>query len=186
MNRRELYEFIARKRAEFGLTAADLPVEPLALAAQHGAALVVERVPFAARGIRGMHCKGPVSVIALNARHGPEERRFDLAHELIHYWCDEDDTILRVDRSLRPTESAYKEWRANEGAAELLVPREILVPLAAGQALDAHRGLSEALPRDAPWMTAAAALFGVTEPVIRYRLRSLHLEIDTAIRAFPS
>lgn len=181
MTRRELHTFISGKRAEYGLTAADIPVEPMDMAARHGRALVVEYVPFASRKLRGMMCKGPVSLITLNARHGPEERRFGLAHELVHFWCDEEDRALYTGPLSRSPETAFREWRANEGAAELLVPREVFVPLAAGQAADVHRGHAAALLRDAPWLTAAAALFGVTDAVVRYRLSALRREIEASI-----
>lgn len=183
MTRRELHTFISGKRAEYGLTAADIPVEPTELAACHGRTLVVEYAPFVSRKLRGMMCKGPVSLIMLNARHGPEERRFGLAHELVHFWCDEEDRALYTGPLSRSPETAFREWRANEGAAELLVPREVFVPLAAGQAVDAHKGQSDALSRDAPWLTASAALFGVTEAVIRYRLRALGRDIEEVAAA---
>ena len=165
-----LYALIDRKRRDCGLTPADIPVEPMELAAREGKALVIQRRPFSRRGLGGALFKGEVSLITLNDRRGPEEMRFSLAHELIHYWFD--------DGTAAP---AFSEWRANEGAAELLVPRAVFVPLAAGQALDAHRGSLRDLERDAPWLTGAAALFGVTGPVIRYRLRSLRGETQFSI-----
>jgi Zn-dependent peptidase ImmA (M78 family) len=188
--RERLYCFIDRKRQSCGLTPADVPVDPMALAAREGPALVVERRPFSRRGLGGVLFKGKVSLITLNSLRGPEETRFSLAHELIHYWCDEPggEAPPRFDLdpggsgTLRLRETpAFSEWRANEGAAELLVPRAFFIPLAAGEALAAHHGSVRALEQDAPWRTQTAALFGVTEPVIRYRLRSLRGWIEGAV-----
>ncbi|MCL2031285.1 MAG: ImmA/IrrE family metallo-endopeptidase [Oscillospiraceae bacterium] len=169
--RERLYCLIDRKRQACGLTPADIPVEPMALAAREGEALVIQLRPFSRRGLGGVLHKGPVSLITLNDRRGPEEMRFSLAHELIHYWCDDGRAA-----------KAFSEWRANEGAAELLVPRAVFVPLAAGEALARRGGLRD-LEGDAPWLTRAAALFGVTGAVVKYRLRSLGEDILFSISA---
>ena len=162
--RESLYCFVEQKRRSYGLSAADIPADPFELAAREGGALVIEYRAYERRGLGGALFKGPVSLITLNDRRGPEETRFSLAHELMHYWLDRDGA---------PVSGAFSEWRANEGAAELLVPRAALLPLARGHAMAMHRGRARDLEHDLPWLTATAALFGVTEAVVRYRVRGM-------------
>ena len=99
-------------------------------------------------------------VIVVNASRPESAQRFSLAHELVHYYLH----WGKVDLQHRTPEI---ERQANEGAAELLLPRKEVAALAA-----AHRhGSEEQLVR------LLASRYGVSPSVARYKLNSMGVRV---------
>ena len=73
--------------------------------------------------------------IGVNENHHPNRQRFSIAHELGHYILHRNDMNVFLDTSpifFRDESSAdgskVREIEANHFAAEILMPREVLVP----------------------------------------------------------
>lgn len=64
------------------------------------------------------------AVIGINQKHAAVRQRFTVAHELGHYLCGHDDRTIVDDRL---DKDSPKETEANRFAAELLMPRDLLV-----------------------------------------------------------
>lgn len=64
--------------------------------------------------------------IGINKNHHNVRQRFSLAHELGHYFLDHPATDEILPDELEMTERKIYESEADEFAAELLVPRELL------------------------------------------------------------
>lgn len=72
----------------------------------------------------------PVNCILLNSNLSQEEQNFHGVHELIHIYLTGDcpgSTFTCYDK-VQPFQNEYVEWLANEGAAELILPHDILLP----------------------------------------------------------
>ena len=95
------------------------------------------------------------SVIVVNSARPIPCQRFSLAHELVHFL---------LHRGMESQNDPFLEWQANEGAAELLLPRQKVLKFAAS-----HRFSMGTLPR------LLARRFGVSETVARYKLQSMGL-----------
>ena len=81
---------------------------------------------FESDSIGAMLYKDSFSAILVNSNKSPLDQRFDLAHELIHFWFHPSQTSFSFQKPhLRDKE---KEWQANEGAAELLLPYKDFIP----------------------------------------------------------
>ena len=120
--------------------------------------------PFASAGLRGLlvtsHDKSGARII-LNARRSAEEQMFDLSHELVHF-------ALHPPTDTVHGYSPFMEWQANEGAAELLLPRTLLLHLLA-ETRERIRS-----PYDASRLIQSLARRqGIRESVIRWRVWSL-------------
>jgi len=100
------------------------------------------------------------AVIAVNADHPANRRRFSIAHELGHYLLDHHDRFhIDVDDSDVPGYDWQVERMANEFAAEILMPRNQVIPEFAANP-DTH---------------TLAARFKVSEMAMGYRLVNLGL-----------
>jgi len=64
------------------------------------------------------------AMIVLNRRRSPAQQRMDLAHELMHYALHKPSIQSR-------RYSSFAEWQADEGAGELLMPRQVILEEAA-------------------------------------------------------
>jgi len=130
--------------------------------------LELRQAAWKTRGLNGVFMRGEYTdLIVLNAARNRKEQTFDLSHELMHWWLHRD-----LDSNGR---DALREWQANEGAAELLVPWRELV----WRVYECRAALSSAenLHR---FTIAQAERCGVTEAVIRYRYESLSAELALA------
>jgi Zn-dependent peptidase ImmA (M78 family)/DNA-binding XRE family transcriptional regulator len=79
------------------------------------------------------------AVIAVNSDHGENRQRFSIAHELGHYLLSHHDRFhIDLTEGDPPGYDWQTERAANEFAAELLMPREMVLR-ELGQALDTHR-----------------------------------------------
>lgn len=79
--------------------------------------------PFQTKGFHGFIVTSDdkrCARIVLNSLRSPAEQTFDLSHELIHYALH--PPTLQVH-----SRAPFLEWQADEGAAELLLPRAFLL-----------------------------------------------------------
>lgn len=90
----------------------------------------VEYSPFKTPGLCGVAMVGEkTDTIILNSNRTAEEQNFDCGHEFLH---------LTEHRKLRdsfncftkakPQQNTFREWQANEGSAQLLVPYQDFIP----------------------------------------------------------
>ncbi len=120
------------------------------------------------RRLAGLLLRGEESVILLNTGRSNESLRFTLAHELIHFYLHPQQRQFICAEQKSPL-----EWEANEGAAELLVPRRSFLPMM-------ENICSEYLDKDI-YIMEAAEHFGVSEQVIRYRIKSLEKYLGSRV-----
>ncbi len=134
--------------------------------------LVAETLPgvelyetaFASAGLHGFivttHDKSGAKIV-LDARRSAEEQMFDLSHELVHF-------ALHPPTDTVHGYSPFMEWQANEGAAELLLPRALLLHVLA-ETRERIR-----TPYDASRLIQSLARRqGIRESVVRWRVWSL-------------
>lgn len=125
--------------------------------------------PMDSRRVSGLLLRGEESVILLNTSFSPESLRFTLAHELIHFFLHPQQRQFLCARQSSPL-----EWQANEGAAELLVPRHSFLPT--------MENICSDFWQENDRIAAAAIRFGVSEQVIRYRIKSLRQYYSASMR----
>ncbi len=102
--------------------------------------------------------------IVLNSLRSPEEQAFDLSHELIHY-------ALHPPTREVHSRAPFLEWQADEGAAELLLPRVRLLDFL----YEARARIREPSQADA-LIRLLARRQGVTAAMVRRRIWSLRLD----------
>lgn len=154
---------------EIGITEAPVPVEQIA------ATLDVDVRPEPLEGgLSGMLYRahdGHV-VLGVNSAHARVRQRFTIAHELGHFRLHRD--TLHVDGLVRRDQTSSlaidtKEIEANAFAAELLMPRDLVL-----------ERVEELLPKSgvadpARLVSSLARTFGVSEQAMDYRLANLGL-----------
>lgn len=117
------------------------PVDPIVVARSLGINVYEQTMPASVSGYIYKHPSAPAPDIFLNAQHSPVRQRFTCAHELGHY------SSLFEDGRTPPESYIYKrdglaacgtdtdEVYANQFAAALLMPRDVVIDLKA-QGLD--------------------------------------------------
>jgi Zn-dependent peptidase ImmA (M78 family) len=110
----------------------DVPVDVISIANTLG--IVVHTLPLEGSVSGMLVVQGELAAIAVNAADGSPRQRFSIAHEIGHYLLHRDASDLFVDgatiyhRDERSTKGTrFQEIDANAFAAELLMPRQILV-----------------------------------------------------------
>ncbi len=113
----------------------------------------------------------------VNSDHHPNRRRFSLAHEIGHFVLHHVPTKklddLYLDKSValytrKDHHSNDMEREANEFAASLLMPRELLEKYIAKNDLDIEDEFD---------VSRLALAFGVSEQALQIRLNRLHLAV---------
>ncbi|HIS68836.1 MAG TPA: ImmA/IrrE family metallo-endopeptidase [Candidatus Gallacutalibacter stercoravium] len=184
--RKALYQGVSALRRQCGISFADYPLSvPMLCQKQLG--IPVGYLPLRTPGLKGMAsfgggCGYAGDVILINSRQGLRERNFICAHELMHltFHRREPGYSFTCYEAPPSGKSAYLEWQANEGAAELLVPARLLLPII-GQAFGGLRDWRdfERFKQD------TASRFGVAPTVISYRYESLRFEISQYLSGVP-
>lgn len=138
----------------------------------------IQTVPFKTADLRGMvsiaRNDNENHVILLNSNKSIEEQNFHGFHELMHIpTADKPGTILSCYDTIKPNQDSYIEWLANEGAAEFVVPYQLLLPLIKSEYYSMIIGVGtwnfcELHSKD----------FGVSAIVMQNRIDSLKFEID--------
>jgi Zn-dependent peptidase ImmA (M78 family) len=167
------YALVRRKAAELlalgKVTSA--PVDVVQLATQVLGA-TVKRAPFDGK-LSGLVHRGRDgrAVIGVNDSHAPVRQRFTIAHELGHLLLHAQEDLhvdegiwLRNERSSSAEDE--REIEANQFAAELLMPAELIRDAVAGRELDLAND-------DDPMLKALAEMFQVSRQALSIRLSRL-------------
>ena len=120
-------------------------------------------------------------VILINSNMSFESQNFHGFHELVHIpTVDTQGMVLKCFEKILPTQDPYIEWLANEGAAEFLVPYQILLPLIRNEVKDMMQGIGTY-----EFCLRHSADFLVTPIVIEHRIDSLRYEIYQYLKGIP-
>lgn len=157
LSRAELYGRLDAIRTSLGVSPAE-PADPFRLSALTGCRVGLRSFDGNVGGMLLYLPDGPL--VLLNAARPLESRRFSLAHELVHLW-------LHPKRPPGQPQDVRREWQANDGAAELLIPYRALNPI-----LAQNRSLLRENP--ARLVKMVARRFDVSETQARYRIRALN------------
>jgi len=178
-NKEELYQFIAWVRGKNADRLESFPVDVISLC--HEIGVSVEWYNFRTHGLKGMVSVEEDSII-LNGRLPLEEVRACCAHELVHLALHREEAphFYLCGGTDRSPPDRMLEWQANEGAAELLVPMHILLPM-----LKLHVPQCRDHDDFEQMKIFLAKLFGVTPRAIATRLEALRYEIDQYIKGIP-
>lgn len=177
-----LYAAIDEYRSRWGISLSDYPINTVDLCAEIGR-IIVRDAMFFTPGLRGMATKrssfDSSDIILLNQSRSREERNFDCGHELIHltlHRTDKTQTFQCFDHSI-PTQDAFLEWQANEGAAELIVPYRLLLPMILDEMKLARRMGIKLKGKAKLFPECYAPRFGVSQAFMSNRIDSLLYEI---------
>lgn len=127
MNKRQLYELVAKTRKDFKISAFDYPINIFDLCDRIDN-VVISEVDFKTKDLRGLvHIADNEKdnhVILVNKNKIFFEKNYHGAHELMHIVTakNKPGTTIQCFEKIRPNQDPYIEWLANEGAAELLMP----------------------------------------------------------------
>lgn len=166
--------------------------EKLDLNGQSSAEMVLQRIqsqpniriaylPFHSPSLRGM-CSpgepGQEDIILLSSQLSDRERGFYAAHEWIHLCChrNEQKAPFRCNDYTTPQQDSYLEWQANEGAAEILMPWQLVLRYILDNPPDLSSRTSLVRLR-----LRLADYFGVSDQMAAVRLESLRYEIACAL-----
>lgn len=145
--------------------------------------IVIGTCPFKTKGLRGMAVMAKDSTdydsILINSSLSYLEQNFYGTHELIHIYTSEKNSgqTFNCYDTIRPDQNTYIEWIANEGAAELLVPYKILLPMIKSNysTMITDGGTYDFCKKN-------AGTFGVSETVLQNRIQSLKYETDQYLK----
>lgn len=149
----------------------DMPVDVRAIAEAKGVRVVAGDLDEDTSGV--IVIKNDQAIIGVNRTHHPNRQRFSIAHELGHYLLHRDyahvfvDTVhafFRDGNSTKGTDT--QEIEANAFAAELLMPKDIVVRYVRENRVDVH---------DEMYVRRLALKFGVSEQALTIRLTRLGL-----------
>ncbi len=138
----------------------------------------IGRMPFTNGDLRGLVCiaknKGENHVIIVNSNKSSYEQNYHGCHEFMHiFTTNEPGITINCFEKIKPNQNSYIEWLANEGAAELLVPYKILLPMVKKNYNSMTKGIGTS-----QFCEEAAQHFFVSSRVIQYRIDSLKYEIS--------
>lgn len=160
---------------ELGITATPVPLEKIA---KHlGAQLRFSPLDEELSGM--IFVKGGVPIIAINSLHHPNRQRFTIAHEIAHLCLhrdhitstvhvDKDFPVSVLRRDAMSAEGTERlEIQANQFAAALLMPRNLLAHLMATVRTDIEKE---------PPLDEWAKKFKVSKATLEFRIRNLSQE----------
>lgn len=154
--------------ASLKIRSAPTPVEKIAKAL----GVQIRFSPFDDELSGMIYVKDGVPIIGVNSLHHPNRQRFTIAHELGHFELHRQmitdqvhvdknfPALMRDPKSGTGTEQI--EIEANQFAAELLMPRELIEQALAGKQFD--------IDDDGP-MEEIAKKFRVSKQALQYRIR---------------
>lgn len=167
----KLYDTIATVQNSLGLRESRYPISAKIIAESFISCGLLEIIEEAFIKLSGMLIKNNFpkkSYIIINSELNDCERNFALAHELIHFLCHSVDNGLMCTPYSSKTND-WHEWRANEGAAELLLPyRKFITDFSILEQFITCFDIEKLM----------AKKFQVSDKVIAYRIIHLRYEID--------
>lgn len=185
INKNELYRTVESLRTSLLSNGAKYPFDIFDICSKFSN-LEIGICPFKTVGLRGIATlsdnTSDINCIVVNSKLSYEEQNFHGIHELLHiYTCEpgSGQTFQCYD-TVKPFQNSYKEWLANEGAAELILSYKDLLPLIKDnyQYLIKDLGTSD-------FCVKIAEQFSVTSTVIQNRLNSLSYEIKQYLDDVP-
>ena len=186
MTKSELYNGVCRIKEYLDICDESYPIDMFELCRKiYG--LEVEKVAFKTKDLRGMLCvandSSENSVIIVNSNKSLVEQNYHCAHEFMHLFNDAPaaGTIIRCFDKLRPNQNRYVEWLANEGAAELLVPYKMLLPMIK----DKYSYIDSNIFVAFDFCQKQSRLFNVSAIVLINRLGNLKYEIHQYLNGTP-
>ena len=143
--------------------------------------VMVTEIPFKTPGLRGMaypETKETQDTIILNAHRSKHEQNFDCAHEYIHLLRHRTNRSQSFScyEKVRPNQNPFFEWEANVGAAELIMPFQVIIP----DFVEYYHRKEEELGKEKAEKASIAMLAGkyhVTPKMIEFRLNNLKYEL---------
>lgn len=160
------------KRANEWLSLAKVtttPVPILEVAKRMGVRVRVGPMPDELSGFL-LHENGE-AVLGVNSLHSKARQTFTIAHELGHFALHPkanfvDHKVLYFRNALSSQATDSKEMDANQFAADLLMPEQMLRTMLKGEALDLE---------DSQQIELLAARFGVSTQALTFRLSNLKM-----------
>ena len=124
-----LYKYISQLKKWIGLPPSKTGIDFYDVCSQIKG-ITIKTVNFQNKSLRGLSLPKD-RIILLNSARTPTERNFDCAHEFIHVIKHKDENFqtFKCSDILQPEQNPFLEWQANEGAAEMLVPYKVFIPL---------------------------------------------------------
>ena len=170
--KKELYDDIRRILKDLGVDEHWYPIKAADIAALMPD-IELEYIPYSSPHIGAIMLRDKVTGISVNSNRPAYDQNFDIAHELVHYWLHPETTSFSFDAPVT-SRDRRKEWQANEGAAQILVPYEDFIPRFIRKAAEVEENYEsvETIYYD------LARHYGVNPVVIDYRIRNLDDEIS--------
>lgn len=130
----------------------------------------IEYCDFKTPGLCGVAMVGnKTDTIILNSYRTSEEQNFDCGHEFLHLTEHRKlQDNFNCFTKAKPQQNTFREWQANEGSAQLLVPYQDFIPRFTSLLNDNALGIQYIL----------AEHYYVTPQMINIRMNSLAYEID--------
>lgn len=127
MNKRQLYELVAKTKTILNISALDYPINIFELC-KKTKNVVIREADFKTNDLRGLVHIADSSkynhVILVNQNKVFVEKNYHGTHEFMHIVTakNKPGSTIQCFEKIRPNQDSYIEWLANEGAAELLMP----------------------------------------------------------------
>lgn len=178
MNKRQLYELVAKTKKELNISARDYPINIFELCDRLDN-VVISEVDFKTKDLRGLvhiaNNEKENHVILVNGNKIFLEKNYHGAHELMHIVTakNKPGSTIQCFEKIRPNQDPYIEWLANEGAAELLMPYEDVLSFVKSESAHFNKDFF-------PIYTLVLDLcerYSVSEMVAQNRLDNLSYEI---------
>lgn len=168
----DLYKYVAKSKEFMGIKTNEIGLD-FYEACSNIKKLDVRTVNFKDRSLRGLSVPKE-NIILLNSSRNRTERNFDCAHEFMHVIKHKNENFQTFNcfDTLRPQQSPYLEWQANEGAAEMLVPYKIFIPMFCGSISNC-----ETYADYYSFLEFLSCIFNVPIAVIELRVDNLKYEI---------
>lgn len=133
--------------------------------------LSIHEEKFVSKNFSGLLIKNhapDMSHIVINSNLDYKDKNFAIAHELIHFLCHStENSFMCYPYTTKIND--WREWQANEGAAELLLPHDIFIPeYLNGLTICSHDEVIEEMSEN----------YNLSHTVIEYRLKNLQYEMN--------
>lgn len=186
INKRELYEKIRELKKLILSVGIKYPLDIFDICSKFEN-VDISLCDFKTNGLRGMAVvadnESDLNCILVNSNLSYEEQNFHGVHELIHIYTSEPNcgnTFNCYDK-LKPFQSSYIEWIANEGAAELMIPYDEIL-LYIKDIIDLQNSSVTSIYEITE---AISKKYNVTSTVAHNRLNNLKFEIWQYLNGIP-
>lgn len=191
MNKAQLYSGVNEVRRYLITKGATYPLNIFDICSKNRY-LSISAIPFKTKGLRGMAVlakdNNDINCILVNSNIASTEQNFHGMHELMHITFEHGNSgqIFKCYEKTMPFQDPYKEWVANEGAAELLVPYIDFIPFFCNVYSDFIQSNDMCKHKYAGKniLSVLSSRYGVSDMVIKNRISSLSYEIDQFIKEY--